>query len=272
MVAGIYCRISKANKDEDGLDTLGVERQESLCRGLAERLGLEVTDVYVDNNLSGKAGVVRPNYERLLADVMSGRVTTVLAWKTDRLSRDRMALGLLYELLKKHGTVLHTVQEGAVELATPDGALMAGIRAELAAYERAVTAERVKAQKRQKAERGDVLGGRYRLFGYADRQRTALHPVEAPLVKKAFEDYLAGKSKRLILKDFQRAEIVGTGGRPFELKNVTRMFHTAAYAGLREFDGEVVREGTWPKIIDVRTFERAKAKSELTPSPGPRVR
>lgn len=45
----IYCRISR---DAEG-DGEGVERQERLCRDLAERLGLNVVNVYTDNDIGG---------------------------------------------------------------------------------------------------------------------------------------------------------------------------------------------------------------------------
>lgn len=51
--------------------------------------------------------------------------------------------------MRTHDAKLITDQEGEVKLDTPDGALMAGIRAELAQYERAVSAERMKAEKKQ---------------------------------------------------------------------------------------------------------------------------
>ena len=165
--AAIYCRISKARRnDEDDTETLGVERQERLCRELAVSLGLDVAAVFVDNDLSGKAGVLRPAYEQLKQAVADRSIDVVLVWKTDRLSRDRIALQLFYELLRTNKVKLHTQQEGLVTLDTPDGALMAGIRAELAQYERGVIAERVRAQKTQAAQSGRVLGGRYRLYGY----------------------------------------------------------------------------------------------------------
>lgn len=261
MSVGIYCRISKAVKnDEDDIDTLGVERQEQLCRDLAQRLNLDVTDVYVDNNLSGKAGVKRPQYERLITDILDGKITTVLSWKTDRLSRDRLALQVFYQLLRDQDAKLHTDQEGPIHLDTPDGALMAGIRAELAQYERAVTAERVKAQKRQKAQRGDVLPGRYRMFGYADKQRSAVDPVESVAVQALFDDYLAGVSIRQLAKRLNLQGIASTGGRRWDSKSVSALLRHAAYAGLREFNGEIVAKGKWPKIIDQSVYERVQVK------------
>ncbi|MFD6514207.1 recombinase family protein [Rhodococcus sp. NPDC060176] len=270
MSAGIYCRISKAVKnDEDDIDTLGVERQEQLCRELAQRLNLDVTDVYVDNNLSGKAGVKRPQYERLMTDILDGRITTVLAWKTDRLSRDRLALEIFYQLLRDHDTKLQTDQEGPVHLNTPDGALMAGIRAEIAQYERAATAERVKAQKRQKAQRGDVLPGRYRMFGYADKVRTAVDPVESVAVKALFDDYLAGISIRQLAKRLNTQGLASTGGRRWDSKSVSALLRHAAYAGLREFDGQIVSNGKWPKIIDKSVYERVQVKLSSNVYKGP---
>lgn len=270
MNAGIYCRISKVVKTgEDDIDTLGVQRQEQLCRELAQRLGLDVTDVYVDNNLSGKAGVRRPAYERLMVDILDGKITTVLSWKTDRLSRDRLALQVFYQLLRDHDAKLHTEQEGPIHLDTPDGALMAGIRAELAQYERAVTAERVKAQKRQKAQRGDVLPGRYRMFGYADKQRTAVDPVESVAVKALFDDYLAGISIRQLAKRLNTQGIASTGGRRWDSKSVSALLRHAAYAGLREFNGEIVAKGKWPNIIEQSVYERVQVKLSSNIYKGP---
>jgi len=55
-LAAIYARISK-----DGTGAaLGVERQERLCRDLAAQRGLDVNDVYVDNDLSAYNGKHRP--------------------------------------------------------------------------------------------------------------------------------------------------------------------------------------------------------------------
>src|SRR5436853_52874 len=65
----IYCRISQ---DRGGTE-LGVDRQEALCRKLAEDKGWTVAEVYVDNDLSAYSGRRRPRYEQMLTDVEAGR-------------------------------------------------------------------------------------------------------------------------------------------------------------------------------------------------------
>jgi site-specific DNA recombinase len=71
--AAIYCRISSA-RDED---QTGVDRQERLCREVAERLGLVVVPecVFVDNNRSAwQRNRHRLGWDGLLEAVRAGRL------------------------------------------------------------------------------------------------------------------------------------------------------------------------------------------------------
>ena len=73
--AAIYCRISHT-KDED---QTGVDRQERICREIAERLQLrvEATHVYVDNNRSAwQRNRKRPGWEEMLGAMGKARSGT----------------------------------------------------------------------------------------------------------------------------------------------------------------------------------------------------
>ncbi|MEI6404033.1 MAG: recombinase family protein, partial [Actinomycetota bacterium] len=72
--AGIYTRISS---DPDGT-AQGVTRQLEDCRKLAAARGWTVVDEYVDNDVSAYSGKRRPEYERLMTDVTSGRIGAVV--------------------------------------------------------------------------------------------------------------------------------------------------------------------------------------------------
>src|SRR5213078_4676766 len=99
--AAIYCRISA---DREGRE-LGVERQEADCRALAERLGLHVVDVYIDNDLSAstRSRKDRPRYRQMLADARAGKVTTVIAYTSGRLTRRPREHEDLIDLATGHG-------------------------------------------------------------------------------------------------------------------------------------------------------------------------
>src|SRR5262245_66305159 len=80
--AAVYLRISN---DRVGAG-LGVDRQERDCRDLAARLGVPVTAVYTDNDVSAyQRRKVRNGYQAMLDDMAAGKFGHVLAWHTDRL-------------------------------------------------------------------------------------------------------------------------------------------------------------------------------------------
>ncbi|MEV7470603.1 recombinase family protein [Streptomyces kronopolitis] len=116
--AAIYCRISHANDD----DQTGVDRQEGICREVAERLGLIVSEdqVFVDNNRSAwQRKRKRPGWDALLDEARQGRVRHVLTYHPDRLMRQPRDLGELLQIADDHDITLHG-QANRRDLADPD--------------------------------------------------------------------------------------------------------------------------------------------------------
>src|SRR5262249_25050949 len=93
-LTAIYCRISR---DRDGT-SLGVQRQEKLCREIVKRNGWTVFDVYVDNDVSATKRKARPDYVRMLTDLRAGAFTVVVALDTDRLLRRPLEFEQLAEV------------------------------------------------------------------------------------------------------------------------------------------------------------------------------
>lgn len=69
-----------------------------------------VVDVYCDEGLSAK-DMKRPEFQRLLADIKSGRINLILATELSRLSRSIHDFCELWALFKKHGTSMVTLRE-----------------------------------------------------------------------------------------------------------------------------------------------------------------
>ena len=114
--AAISVRISD---DRTGAG-LGVARQEEDCRELLKRLGVEVGEVYIDNDVSATRKKPRPAYTRLLADVKDGRWSTVAVWHTDRLTRSPKEIEQWIELAEGLASpvAVQTVTSGVLELNT----------------------------------------------------------------------------------------------------------------------------------------------------------
>ncbi|MCD7102381.1 recombinase family protein [Pseudoclavibacter sp. 13-3] len=137
--AAIYCRISK---DEEG-DAHGVANQEEKCRKLAYTLGFEVGEVFTDNDIgaSDKTGRIedapRPSYDRMLADVRSGRFNRIVAYSNSRITRRMLQLEELIQLHEETGAQIFTVVSGNDDLSTADGQRVARIKASVDAAESA---------------------------------------------------------------------------------------------------------------------------------------
>ena len=134
--AAIYARISL---DAEGAE-LGVRRQEDDCRALAQQRGLEVAEVYVDNDMGASTrskAKRRPDVERLLADARAGHFSVVLAYSNSRLTRRPLELETLIALHEQCGTTFETVVSGSDDLSTADGRMVARIKANIDAAEAA---------------------------------------------------------------------------------------------------------------------------------------
>lgn len=258
--AGIYARISR---DTEG-KALGVQRQEALCRELAERKGWPVAQVYSDNSISATNGDARPAYERMMTDIKCGTIDAVLCVDLDRLTRRVKELETFIELADEHGTALANVS-GDTDLSTTDGRMNARIRGVVAAQESERKADRIRRQKAQLAEAGGWSGGP-RPYGYeptrddAGRSTLDIVDVEASIIREAAQRALADESIRSICADLNEREVTTTRGNQWRSSTLQRVLISPTIAGLSVHQGEVVGDALWKGIIDRETHERLVAK------------
>src|SRR5689334_23039362 len=144
LQAVIYCRISL---DRSGKG-LGVEQQERDCRALADRLGLDVREVYIDNDVSasGYTRKRRPEYERMLRD-LEASPAAIVAMHPDRMYRQMAELENLVKVVERLGITIHTVHGGDVDLSTASGRTTARLVGVIAQGESERMSERRKARK-----------------------------------------------------------------------------------------------------------------------------
>ncbi|GGV86862.1 serine recombinase [Streptomyces griseoloalbus] len=264
--AVIYVRISQ---DRTGAG-LGVERQREDCEALAERMGWEVLEVYVDNDVSAFSGKLRKDYRRMLADLDQGKATVVIVWHTDRLTRSIVELEEYIELSDRRGIATHTVQAGTVDLATPSGRMTARILGAVARQESEHKGERVARARRQKALKGEWMGG-IRPFGWGvptgeTRTKTDRKtgeevevpeldmmkavPEEAEALRFWTDEILSGGSIRSLVKWCADKGVTTTRGNPVTHTDMRDMLLRPRNAGIAVYRGEEVGRGQWEPIVD----------------------
>lgn len=254
MTTAIYCRISR---DREGRE-LGVERQEAECRELAARLDLTVVEVYTDNDVSAstRSRRARPAYDQMLADARTGRIATILAWSSSRLTRRPMELEAQIQLAEQHGITYRYVKSPSFDLNTAQGRMIARQLAAVDAAEAEMTAERQAAQKRQAALAGRWRGGR-RPFGY-EADGVTVRPDEAAHLAWAAGQVLLGASLMSIAAELRRRGVTTSTGRQWLASEVRRVLLRARNAGLIEMRGEIVGPAAWEPILPREQWEAVR--------------
>lgn len=250
--AAIYCRISQ---DRDGT-MLGVRRQESACRELADHKGWPVTEVYVDDDRSAYSGKSRPAYEAMLAALEAGERDAVIVLDHDRLTRHPAELEAFIELADRCGVALANTS-GDLDLATSDGRFRARILGAVARQESEKKSERLRRQREQAARAGRPHPGP-RAFGWKPGH-TEHDDAEAALIRAAASDVLAGVSMRSIADRWNAEGITTARGRPWNVNRVRDVLTRPSNAGIRVHRGEAVGDGDWKPILDRATWERLAA-------------
>lgn len=273
--AVVYCRISQ---DRTGAH-LGVDRQLEDCQALAERNGWQVVETYIDNDVSAFSGKLRRGYRQMLADLDEGAATVVIAWHTDRLHRSPTELEEYINLCERRGVTTQTVQAGALDLATSGGRLVARMLGNVARHESEHKGERVARARRQKALKGEWMGG-IRPFGWGlptgemkrqlDRktgEETEVPeldmlravPEEAEALRFWTDEILSGGSIRSLVKWCADKGVTTTRGNPVTHTDMRDMLIRPRNAGIAVYRGEEVGRGKWDPIVDEAKYRAVVA-------------
>ncbi|WP_282247959.1 recombinase family protein [Stenotrophomonas sp. PS02300] len=146
----LYLRVSHAERT--------VENQRQALLQWAEYAGLEVTDVYTDEGISGAKGRdKRPGFDAMLKDATRRKFDVLASWSVDRLGRS--LTGLLDTLQELHGAGVDLyLHQQAVDTRTPAGKAMFQMMGVFAEFERAMIQERVKAGMSRARSQGKHVG------------------------------------------------------------------------------------------------------------------
>jgi site-specific DNA recombinase len=266
--AAIYARISR---DKEGL-ALGVERQVEDCEAQAQRLGWtfnpDARHVFWDNDISAssKSKKRRPDFEALLAGVLSGEYDGVIYYSTSRFTRRPMEFERIIELVKETGVRLASCTAGIADLTTADGRMIARVLAAQDAREAETISERVSRQQRQRREAGKPHATGMRPFGYGWTDEDGKHfghldvnAAEADEVRRAVKMTLDGATLGDIMRDFNERGVRPVIGDRWGRVSVRRLLLRPRNYGLvehneRDSHGKIVRTtlsvGEFEALVD----------------------
>ncbi len=272
--AGLYLRISK-----DVRDGAGVERQREDGTRLIAQRDWALHDIYIDNDISAAGHERRPDYQRMLADLDAGVIDAVVSRSFERLCKSRREQLVFVELGQKVRAPVAFTHAPDLDLTTAVGRGIADMMAAWARVEMEQKSERHVSQIAQAAAKGLMVGGR-RAFGYtADGMH--LNPVEAPILRGMYDQWLTGVDLSTIARKLNTAGTLTPRGNQWRRNSVREVLanpRNAALRGMRDLVDtasrrraqwhRIIGPAAWPEVVPEATWRAAMDRIHDPDRPG----
>lgn len=179
------------------MDSISIESQLEYCK--YETRGNPYKE-YVDRGYSGK-NTNRPAFEEMLEDIKQGKISRVIVYKLDRISRSILDFANMMDIFQKYHVEFVSSTE-RFDTSTPIGRAMLNICIVFAQLERETIQKRVTDAYYSRCKRGFYMGGRIP-YGFAKKEtvidgvKTSMYvpiPEEAEQIRLLYSLYADPKN------------------------------------------------------------------------------
>ena len=194
MRCGIYVRVSTDDQRDNGYS---IDSQLRMIKEYCEKNDYNIVDVYNDAGHSGK-DLMRPEMQRLLADIKSKKIDKLIAIKVDRLTRNNYDGFWLLNYCEEHDVKIELILE-PYDVSTANGEMIFGMNLVFGQRERKEIGARTKRAMEEMAL--EKIHPSKAPYGYIRNRETGhleIEPIEAQVVKEIFELCKQGNSTRSI--------------------------------------------------------------------------
>ena len=255
----IYSRVSTDAQKREGTS---LDTQEGACIEYVGKQGWTVVETLRDT--ASGFSLDRPGMERVRSLAALGRIDVVLAHALDRLSRKQTHVAILVEEMEDRGVALDFVTEDFEDTAV--GQLVRSVKAFAAEFEREKIVERTMRGKRERARSGRLPQGTGAgLYGYRYDPATGrreFDPVEAPVVPRIYERFLATRSIARVSTELNEDGIATKQDARWHQLTVRRVLLNESYTGRTRHcvngDPPIEIPDATPRLIDDDTWNRAQ--------------
>ncbi len=269
-VKPVRCAIYTRKSTEDGLEqefnSLHAQREACEAYILSQRHEgwTLISDGYDDGGFSGGT-MTRPGLQRLLVDVVAGKVDVIVVYKVDRLTRSLADFAKIVERLDEKQASFVSVTQ-AFNTTTSMGRLTLNVLLSFAQFEREVTGERIRDKIAASKKKGLWMGGPVPLGYIVQDRKLVIEPAEAEQVRVIMRRYIASRSANELIAELE-AEGMRTkvqrqssgphrGGIPFRRGSLFHLLKNPIYRGLIVHKGQaypglhepIVDEALWSAV------------------------
>lgn len=265
----LYVRVSTGYQIDK--DSLPFQKKElrAYCEHVLHRTDLEI---FEDAGKSGK-NTDRPAYQRMIGKIRDGKISHVVVYKIDRISRNLVDFSLMYDEFKKYHVTFISLNE-QFDTSSAIGEAVLKIILVFAELERKLTSERVTDVMIGRALSGKWNGARVP-FGWRwnEEKKFPEHdPAEAVSARILYEVYEKTRSTAKV-RDYCYSHNIATkrGGKwttttivnflknPMNKGDYRYNYRESARGGKKPEDEVVYLPGVFPPLVDPELWDHVNA-------------
>ena len=261
-----YIRVSTDKQEE-----LSPDAQKRLLIDFAKKnnMSLLAENIYIDNGISGKKADKRPEFMKMIGLSKSKEhpFDVILVWKFSRFARNQEESIVYKSLLKKNHVDVMSVSEPLID--GPFGTLIERIIEWMDEYYSIRLSGEVLRGMTEKALRGGYQSSLP--LGYRMNKDTGIpyiYEEEAVIVRKIYNDYIAGHSYLEIARELNALGYKTKRGAAFEGRTVEYILSNPFYYGavrwnrqnhdnhtIKSISDWIIAEGKHKPLIDKETWD-----------------
>lgn len=224
----LYIRLSR--EDGDNMESESIKNQRELLHMFLEQTkeNLLFIDEYVDDGFTG-SNFDRPSWQRLLNDIDSGKINTIITKDLSRMGRDYISMGEYIERIFPERAIRYIALNDDIDtLYETPGLEFLQFKLMFNDYYLKDTSKKIRKIVRAKKEKGQFLGWKA-VYGYKkdpnDKHKIIVDEEIRPIIVRMFNLIIEGKSPRQIANIFTDDHIP----TPSVYANLNRGIKSTAY-------------------------------------------
>ena len=235
-----YCLYARKSSEDDERQALSIDSQIKEMLEQSSRDGLNIAEVRKESH-SAKSSGSRPEFNRLMDDIRSGKFDAILTWAADRLSRNAGDLGTIVDLMDQ-GRIKDIRTNGPRFTNSPSDKFMLMMLCSQAKLENDNKGVSVRRGLRAKVEMGyrpnmAPLGYLHDTHALKGERRVYMDPQRGPVIQEAFQKVAyEGWTGRDLKRWFDgEKQFTTRKGKKISLSMIYRMMENSFFTGRYEF-------------------------------------
>ena len=250
-----YCRVSTEQEEQESSYEAQINYYTDYIYSHED---WAMAGIYADEGISGTGTRKREAFNRMISDCMDGKIDLIVTKSISRFARNTVDCLKYIRQLKDLGIAIYFEKEN-INTLDAKGEVLITIMASLAQQESQSISDNVRLGIHYQFQQGKVRINHSWFLGYTKDKngRLVIVPEEAVVIRRIFDDFLAGKSPRLIATELEKEGIkTGAGRKKWYESTVRSILSNEKYMG----DALLQKTCT----VDFLTRKRIKNRGEMT--------